>query len=111
MKKNKLTALAFGVMLLAFGACGTTENKETPADAATNEQVAAVDYDHAYICPMHCENSASMEPGQCPVCGMDLVKNPDYKGAATETAADTTKMEGAMQDDHHDDHSHEGHSH
>jgi protein SCO1/2 len=27
----------------------------------------------AYECPMQCENSASNEPGSCPVCKMDLV--------------------------------------
>lgn len=28
----------------------------------------------AYICPMKCEGSLSNEPGICPVCGMDLIK-------------------------------------
>jgi uncharacterized protein (DUF305 family) len=28
----------------------------------------------AYECPMKCEGSASAQPGKCPVCNMDLVK-------------------------------------
>jgi hypothetical protein len=108
MKKNNLIAIGFGILLLAFGACGSTENKDAATDNAGNEQVM-IDTEHAYICPMHCENSASMEPGQCPVCGMDLVKNPDYTGATEAAPADS----GAMMEGSHEghDHSHEGHSH
>ena len=50
--------------------------------------------DKAYICPMYCENSASDQPGKCPVCGMDLEKNPDYTGtysAPVSASADTTQ--------------------
>lgn len=62
----------------------TTETASTnaAADSATTEQLA-------YICPMKCEGSASHEPGKCPVCTMDLVKNPDYKGNA---APDSTAL-------------------
>ncbi len=54
----------------------TTETAETSAapDTASTAQFA-------YICSMKCEGSASHEPGKCPVCSMDLVKNPDYAGA------------------------------
>ena len=31
----------------------------------------------SYVCPMHCEGSGSEEMGNCPVCGMDYVKNED----------------------------------
>jgi len=33
------------------------------------------EYTSEYICPMHCDGSGSAEPGECPVCGMDYVKN------------------------------------
>lgn len=33
------------------------------------------EYTSNYICPMHCDGSGSEEPGECPVCGMDYVKN------------------------------------
>ncbi len=41
----------------------------TPADTTRAPQAAA------YECPMKCAGSASDQPGKCPVCGMDLVKN------------------------------------
>lgn len=37
-----------------------------------------------YYCPMHCEGDKTYEnPGDCPVCGMDLVKAPDLTVAKT----------------------------
>ena len=33
------------------------------------------EYTSDYVCPMHCEGSGSDEPGKCPVCGMEYVKN------------------------------------
>lgn len=39
------------------------------AKNAPSEAVSA-----AYLCPMNCEGSASTKPGDCPVCGMALVK-------------------------------------
>jgi heavy metal translocating P-type ATPase len=39
-----------------------------------------------YECPMHCEgNKTYNKPGNCPVCGMDLVKQPSLKKAAKFT--------------------------
>lgn len=37
------------------------------------------EYTSDYVCPMHCEGSGSDKPGECPVCGMDYVKNDDAK--------------------------------
>lgn len=90
-----------------MSSCGSGEQKEA-ATEGTTEQATVIDVTHAYICPMHCENSASMEPGTCKVCGMDLVKNPDYQGTPSDTAAvageaavDSGKAEAG----------HEGHNH
>ena len=52
------------------------------------------EYTSAYICPMHCDGSGSDEPGECPVCGMDYVKNEDMPA-----------------DGHNHDHNHDGHNH
>ncbi|MEJ5963319.1 heavy metal translocating P-type ATPase [Pedobacter immunditicola] len=39
-----------------------------------------------YECPMHCEGDKTYnQPGNCPVCGMDLVKRPSLKIAAKYT--------------------------
>jgi hypothetical protein len=37
------------------------------------------EYTSAYVCPMHCEGSGSSEPGVCPACSMDYVKNENVK--------------------------------
>ncbi len=106
MKKTILSiALALPMALLV--SCGgekpaeTTE--ETTMEQSATEEAAVVNTTHAYVCPMNCENSASNEPGQCSVCGMDLVKNPNFAGATADT---TAAMEGTAT---HDDH--EGHDH
>ena len=84
-------------MLLTSGlfvGCGSSEKKESSTETKT-EQMATTDTEHAYICSMHCENSGSMVAGVCPVCGMDLVKNPDYKPMTpdtTKTAVPDTVM-------------------
>ena len=98
--------------VMMFGACGSkTETTEAPAtDAAATEtpadQPAEVNTRHAYICPMNCENSARMEMGQCVVCGMDLVANPNY---VAEAAAGDSAAAAHGHDHEHGDH--EGHSH
>ncbi|MVO10296.1 heavy metal translocating P-type ATPase [Flavobacterium sp. TP390] len=39
-----------------------------------------------YYCPMHCEGDKVYgKPGDCPVCGMDLVKQPESSGATKYT--------------------------
>ncbi len=90
--KNKLLGIFFSVVLLAGVGCSGNTTEKLPGESAydkvenkdaATEQTAQL----AYICPMECEGSASNEPGKCPVCAMDLVKNPNYKGAAPDSAA------------------------
>lgn len=69
MKKAKIL-MATGVFLLSgmmFTACGSEgTNAETQEQTANNE---------IYQCPMDCEDGKTYEePGQCPVCEMDLKK-------------------------------------
>ena len=91
-----------------FVACGGGENKETTTETPT-EQIAMVDTVHAYVCPMNCEDSGSMEPGVCKVCGMYLVKNPNYKGETASAMPDSTASAADTASHDHDDH--EGHNH
>ncbi len=53
----------------------------TPIYTGEKHQVTVSDYDYTapYICPNHCPGSGSDKPGKCPVCGMDLIPNPDYQ--------------------------------
>lgn len=51
----------------------TTETK--PENTDLDEEYTA-----KYICPNHDKGSGSDEPGDCPVCGMELIENPNYQG-------------------------------
>jgi hypothetical protein len=85
--------LAFIGSSALFTACG---NHSHDHGDATEQQ--GKEYTSAYICPMHCADSGSEEPGKCPVCGMDYVKN------------ENTTEEGSSNDGHdHDEH--DGHNH
>ncbi|RMG84627.1 MAG: hypothetical protein D6714_07505 [Bacteroidetes bacterium] len=79
-----LFSFAFLATALTFSACG---------NSGDNADQQGKEYTSAYVCPMHCEGSGSDQPGKCPVCGMDYVKN-----------------EKAANHDHDHD-GHEGHQH
>jgi hypothetical protein len=71
----------YGVILLIattfiFTACSV--NMDSKEDKETTEQTGK-EYTSAYICPMHCEGSGSDKVGKCSVCGMDYVKNKNFK--------------------------------
>ena len=91
MKRLFFSAMV-AVALVSGAACSTTTtegettvNAETTTTTTDTAQVAGAAADSAsteqfaYICPMKCEGSASHQPGKCPVCGMDLVENPDFR--------------------------------
>ncbi len=101
------------VLMLSAGlmtSCGTNEKNEAATDATTTttttEQAAVINTSHAFICPMNCENSASMLAGVCPVCGMDLVENPNYQIARPDSTAPK-----AAPDTGNAGVGHEGHNH
>ena len=115
MKKSKVMMAFMVSASLLLGACGSNEPKEAEVQTPVAEQV--INTTHAYICPMNCENSASMDPGQCKVCGMDLVKNPNYAGATdtTATTADSTaaaqQVQEGEKEENQNHENHEGHNH
>ncbi len=55
---------------ITFMACTFTPNQ-------SKEDQTGTEFSSAYICPMHCDGSGSSEAGNCPVCKMDYVQNPD----------------------------------
>lgn len=61
--------LSLSILTVGFSACGG----DSPDTEMTGKE-----YTSDYICPMHCEGSGSDQPGKCPVCGMDYVKNEDH---------------------------------
>lgn len=50
-----------------LGSCTINTQKDSPTDSKA--------YTSEYVCPMHCENSGSDSMGNCPVCGMEYIKN------------------------------------
>ena len=100
-----LTFLGLSLFVIACGGNADTAQDEAATDQTevNNEAEADADeqgpeYTSAYICPMHCDGSGSDKPGECPVCGMDYVKNED--------------MPANGHDHHHEDgHDHDGHNH
>lgn len=58
--------------LLALSAAGCTK-KESPTSNVSPSEVGHEDPDGYYTCPMHPQVHAH-EPGNCPICGMALVK-------------------------------------
>jgi len=117
MTNNKFLIRLLPILALSFFIVSCGGNADTAGDEAATDQTehthddghmhegdhmeAGADkqgpeYTSAYICPMHCEGSGSDEPGECPVCGMDYVKN------------ENMPADGHMHEEGHD---HEGHNH
>lgn len=105
------------MLILAAGllsSCGNKDRSETTTETTTNHPSTTTNTSHAYICPMDCENSASNVAGVCPVCGMDLVKNPNYVAATTtDTTSPGAIDTGNAGTEHkgHDHDNHDGHNH
>ncbi|MGB5364498.1 MAG: heavy metal-binding domain-containing protein, partial [Aureibaculum sp.] len=88
MSKKTILALA---ILLTIGFTFTSCKKDKQEEVKTEEMVSYV----VYQCPMDCEDGKSYtEPGQCPVCEMDLkAKEVDMDGD-TEMETDSTNHDG-----------------
>ncbi len=57
--------------------------KKTETVAASNEDKKALPSRQRYYCPMHCEGDKTYDkPGDCPVCGMHLVKEESFTPAS-----------------------------
>ncbi len=64
--------MALFALGLSVTSCG---NKSSDSSQTEQADQQGKEYTSAYICPMHCEGSGSDQPGTCPVCNMDYVKN------------------------------------
>ncbi|MDZ7661920.1 efflux RND transporter periplasmic adaptor subunit [Thiohalophilus sp.] len=63
---------------LALAACGDDKTSSDTGSEATGQQETALEHakkhtDPNYVCPMHPQIIRD-EPGNCPICGMDLVE-------------------------------------
>ena len=84
MKKLRfiLPMVFFFGFALAFASCSgnseassETESTETQMEAQHGD---GKEYTSAYVCPMHCKDSGSEEPGKCPVCNMDYIAQAEH---------------------------------
>jgi len=83
---NRLVTVAgllAAVAVLAIGPAGC-ERDARPAANAVQEHAAA-HFDPEYVCPMH-PDVRSDEPGRCPICGMDLVREEREEPEAAQGA-------------------------
>ena len=72
--------LYFTAIALTLFACS---QEKQAAEHATHDHAKEAAARTKYTCPMH-PNVIQDDPGQCPVCGMDLVSKADTATAATE---------------------------
>jgi hypothetical protein len=92
--KFRISAIILFAAVVAWG-CGNANNDgNNDTEHMEAHHGDGPEYNSAYVCPMHCEGSGSDQPGQCPVCGMDYVKQSDH-----------------MQDGHEHEHAGHGHDH
>ncbi len=92
MSKTVKTILVILVLGLILTVVSCKDAKKEDATTKT-EQVEKKEFASAYVCPMHCEGSGSDKKGECPKCGMDYVKNEDFKGEATIKTEQAEKKE------------------
>ncbi len=63
-----------------------THQNPDPRHGAMDAKPSSGNSKGEYYCPMHCEGDKTYnKPGNCPVCGMDLVKQPSVKKATKYT--------------------------
>jgi Cu(I)/Ag(I) efflux system membrane fusion protein len=90
MMYRYLLAALLGLMLVA---CGGNDDSH----GVTNETMLEHAQQHAdpsYVCPMH-SGVVSDQPGDCPICGMDLVEQDTDESAEHASEPMSSAMEGS----------------
>jgi|GEM_PF-1439472 len=98
LNSKTLIALSIVGMSFLFTACsGESENTEMNKTQTMEqtEQTATSDVEY-YTCSMH-PNVKMSEPGECPICGMDLVPTSEVEssGESMEGHGDMQQMEAS----------------
>ena len=81
MKSLKLimSVMAFGLLTMSIYSCkGNSKTDNAKTEQAEDVSKQGKEYTSAYVCPMHCKDSGSDKPGDCPVCGMAYKMNKDH---------------------------------
>ncbi len=85
---NKLVMIFSGSMMLLLAACSQDDMEKSSMKTDTAATETAIEHglkhqDPKYVCPMHPQIIRD-QPGNCPLCGMDLVlKETEEESAAT----------------------------
>jgi Cu2+-exporting ATPase len=68
MKKNIIKTIILSLLVIMIASCSNGQS-EINSENKKQEEVS----DKTYYCPMKCEGEKTYEePGECPVCHMDL---------------------------------------
>ena len=81
MKKSVYVILLAIALMTAFNSCNTPASKSPAVESKAEKQVI-------YTCTMHPE-IRSNKPGECPKCGMELVKMEHEENSERYDSSDT----------------------
>ncbi len=96
MKKTLLSFLSIAFLSVIVISCGNSETKDKTSETMDTTNMKMEAGAVQYTCPMHPE-VVTNAPGQCPKCGMDLVKKEttkkmDMKSDSTMKGGSSMKM-------------------